>query len=146
MTFAEAVSTCFSKYATFSGRAKRPEFWYFMLFVLLVSIATMILDRMIFDVGYDEDGGVLGAVFSLLVFVPQLAVSWRRMHDTGRKGIWVLLPMAVAPLMVIAVLSNSEPLLNVSIVILVILYIMVLVWFASAGDQGPNDFGDEPYR
>lgn len=78
MTFGESIKTCFSKYADFTGRATRSEFWWWTLFVVLVSLGTSILS--------DK----LSAVFSLAVMLPGLAVGARRLHDTDRSG-WLQL-------------------------------------------------------
>jgi uncharacterized membrane protein YhaH (DUF805 family) len=79
MSFQESIRACLTKYADFSGRASRPEFWWFVLFVLLVTLAlTTIIP-------------VLGNVFGLAMLLPQLAVGARRLHDTGRSGWWQLL-------------------------------------------------------
>ena len=89
MTFAEAVKTCLvEKYATFSGRAPRSEYWYLTLFGYLLSL-------LIFFIGYTFNSPELMMGISLVVclifFVPGLAVSIRRLHDTGRSGWWLLL-------------------------------------------------------
>lgn len=82
MTFNESISTCFIKYATFDGRASRPEFWWFILFTWLVSA------------GLGMINDVLSALFSLGVLIPSLAVGARRLHDTNRSGwlqlLWLL--------------------------------------------------------
>jgi len=89
MTFTEAVKTCLvEKYATFSGRAPRSEYWYLTLFGYLLSL-------LIFFIGYTFNSPELMMGISLVVclifFVPGLAVSIRRLHDTGRSGWWLLL-------------------------------------------------------
>lgn len=84
MTFSESIQICFSKYADFNGRAKRPEYWWFVLFTILVSLAlSMVSD-------------IVSGIFSLAVLAPSLAAAARRLHDTGRSGWWqliVLLPV-----------------------------------------------------
>lgn len=79
MTFADAIKTCFAKYADFNGRSKRPEFWWFVLFGLLVSI------------GLEMASSMLSWLFSLAVLIPSLSVGARRLHDTNRSGWWQLL-------------------------------------------------------
>jgi len=79
MTFADSIKLCFSKYADFNGRAKRPEFWWFVLFCFLVSMALGIAGQM------------LSGIFGLATLVPSLAVGARRLHDTNRSGWWQLL-------------------------------------------------------
>lgn len=83
MTFNESISTCFSKYATFTGTAPRSEFWWFFLFTTLVSL---FLDAM--RAPADD---ILGGLFSLATLLPSLAVGARRLHDTDRSGWWQLL-------------------------------------------------------
>ena len=91
MGFAEAVQNCFSNYVNFSGRARRSEYWFFTLFVCLVQLVLGIVGNMIF--GSPENGGtnILQNIFSLAIFLPSIAVFWRRMHDIGRTGLWFLL-------------------------------------------------------
>lgn len=84
MTFVESIKTCFSKYADFNGRASRSEFWWWVLFVFLVSAATSVI------------GNVVSGLFSLGVLLPNIAVAARRLHDTDRSG-WLQL-VALIPL------------------------------------------------
>jgi len=78
MNFGQAISTCFSKYATFTGRASRPEFWWFFLFqVIVLIIAGVISD-------------ILYGVAALALLLPGLAVGARRLHDIGKTA-WLLL-------------------------------------------------------
>ena len=79
MNFTQAISTCLSKYATFSGRASRPEFWWFSLFQPLVLAVAAMLSETLYAVG------------ALGLLLPMLAVGTRRLHDIGRSGWWQLL-------------------------------------------------------
>jgi uncharacterized membrane protein YhaH (DUF805 family) len=85
MSFSEAVSTVFSKYAVFGGRAGRSEFWWFVLFNLIASLILGVVDHVIFG------REVLGAIYALGVILPALAVSVRRLHDIDRSGWWLLI-------------------------------------------------------
>ena len=98
MTFTEAIRTCFRKYATFSGRARRPEYWWFALFVFAGAFALTMLDGAVFGFGTEEAPRprIFAPVFQLAAFLPLLAAGWRRMHDTGRPGWLVLLPVAIS--------------------------------------------------
>ncbi|MFT5535441.1 MAG: uncharacterized membrane protein YhaH (DUF805 family) [Candidatus Paceibacteria bacterium] len=78
MTFADAIKTCFSKYADFNGRASREEFWYFALFTLLGSLVLNMIDN------------TASVVFSLVTVIPLTAAASRRLHDTNRSG-WLQL-------------------------------------------------------
>lgn len=103
MGFTDAIKTCFGKYVTFSGRASRPEYWWFVLFVVLGSLATGILDSIVFGTGEvtvtddsfsaDSGDGPISTLFALATFLPGLAAAWRRMHDTGRSGLYVIYPL-----------------------------------------------------
>lgn len=94
----DAIKTCLRKYADFSGRASRSEYWWFFLFAVIVTGLFGILDRAIF--GFDAKAGqaprVLSGLFQLAILLPMLAAAWRRMHDTGRPGWYVLLPMLLS--------------------------------------------------
>ena len=80
------------KYAVFSGRARRAEYWYFFLFSLLIGIALGVVSAVIGD-----SKGTLGTLYSVAVFIPGLAVSVRRLHDIGKSG-WILL-LTLIPLL-----------------------------------------------
>jgi len=87
MGFTEAVKACLSKYATFSGRALRSEYWYFYLFNVLASIVLGVVDSMAFGM----QAGILRGLFGLAMILPTLAAGARRLHDTDRSGWWQLL-------------------------------------------------------
>ena len=93
MNMKDAVkSAVFKKYATFSGRASRSEYWWFSLAYSLVYIGTMILDN-IFGTTYDSqspDGWITG-LFLIALAIPSLAVGIRRLHDRGHSGWWTLI-------------------------------------------------------
>ena len=89
MNFGQAISTCFAKYATFSGRASRPEFWWIFLFQILVSIAASML------------GDVVAGLVSLTLLLPALAVGARRLHDIGKSGWWQLIMLTLIGLLLL---------------------------------------------
>ncbi len=103
MGFQEAVQTVLSKYATFTGRAARPEFWWFMLFVFIVNIVTGILDGVLFN------GQVLNTIAMLALLLPQLAVGVRRLHDIDRSGWWMLLALIPVVGWVALIYFNVQP-------------------------------------
>jgi uncharacterized membrane protein YhaH (DUF805 family) len=81
MNFGQSISVCMGKYADFSGRASRPEYWWFYLFTVLLSWAAMIVDS----------SGIVSGIVSLALGLPALAAAVRRLHDTNRSGWWMLL-------------------------------------------------------
>jgi uncharacterized membrane protein YhaH (DUF805 family) len=80
-----AVKTCFKKYCDFKGRARRSEFWWFMLFVIVVSTVISYFGMILPGVGY------VSLAFSLAVLIPELAVLCRRLHDANHGSWWVAL-------------------------------------------------------
>ena len=94
MDFATSIKTCFSKYAVFSGRASRSEFWWFALFGLIGGIVTAVIDVMI--LGYStESYGPTNIIFTVITFLPYLAVGARRLHDINKSGWWQLIVLTV---------------------------------------------------
>ena len=84
MTFGDAVVSAFTKYAVFSGRARRAEFWYFQLFNA-ITVTSMFFIALLFDAG-DAFAGLL-VLYWLATIVPRYALIWRRLQDTGRSGL-----------------------------------------------------------
>ena len=124
MGFVEAVRTCLAKYATFSGRASRSEFWWFALFhaLVLVAIAVIAAVSAMSDVQRVAQAvGVAGAVVYIALILPMLAATIRRLHDRNRSGwsyFWVLVPFVGG--------------------------LIVLIWCLQRGVEGDNRFGPDP--
>ena len=117
MGFGEAVQSVFSKYATFSGRARRSEYWYF---VLLQVIVTAVLNALYSATESVAFSAIL-VLFDLALLVPSLAVCWRRLHDIGRSGAYyffVLIPLVG--------------------------WILLLVWMCQDSQPGANQYGPNP--
>jgi uncharacterized membrane protein YhaH (DUF805 family) len=103
------------KYAVFDGRAGRQEFWMFVLFNAIIMIGLTVIETVV------GGPGILGTLYSLAVLVPSLAVGARRLHDTDRSGWWQLI--------------GFVPLIGV---------IVLIVFFATAGQAGANQYGAPP--
>ena len=86
MTPSQAIRSVFSQYAGFSGRASRSEFWIWWGFLVVVFVAIGAIAALVGPTGF-----IVAAVFALAVFIPNLAVTVRRLHDSGRSGWWLLL-------------------------------------------------------
>jgi uncharacterized membrane protein YhaH (DUF805 family) len=91
MGFAEAVRSCLQQYVGFTGRARRSEYWWFVLFTILVSIVASVLDSILGTMDDETRAGLIGAIASLALLLPSLAVAIRRLHDTSRSGWWILI-------------------------------------------------------
>ena len=113
MSFGEAISVCFSKYATFSGRAARPEYWYWVLFTVLASVIFVLIELN----ASANAGRALDAIFNIATVIPSIAVAARRLHDTDRSGWWQLL-----------------------VFIPVIGWVLLLIWLCQPGTPGGNRF------
>ena len=102
MTFGESVKTCFRKYAVFKGRACRSEFWWFVLFTLIVDVALdfvlgLFMIPLLFKGQFNAESitsistpfSIASLVVGLAILLPSLGVMTRRLHDTNRSGWWV---------------------------------------------------------
>jgi len=99
--FGDAVATCLEKYATFSGRASRSEFWYFVVAAILANLVASIATSLVFA-NEPEVGAIMSLLISFVILIPVVAAGVRRLHDTGRSGWWYLL--AAIPIANIALL------------------------------------------
>nr|WP_297309504.1 DUF805 domain-containing protein [uncultured Flavobacterium sp.] len=94
-------------YANFNGRARRSEYWYFYLFNLIIAIILGFIGILI-------NSTILSNIYSLVVLIPGIAVAIRRMHDVGKSGWYILIPI----------------------------YNLILA--CTDGDKGPNEYGEDP--
>ena len=193
MTLIEATKTSFRKYAIFSGRAARPEFWKFVLFLVLVSIVLTALNSALFgptvtdnvevsisssgeqqtsvSQNYEYNAGWFGTVFGIATIIPLLAVTWRRLHDTGRPGWHVFLPVAGLAVMLAIFFLVAERVTvdatdppssvpvpesvripgNAFLFLIAWLagfgsFIVVIWWLARPTQPGPNKYGPNPHE
>jgi uncharacterized membrane protein YhaH (DUF805 family) len=109
------------KYAVFGGRARRKEYWYFVLFNIIVSIFLAVIDVVTGSFSEEAGIGLLGGIYALAVLVPGIAVSIRRLHDTDRTGWWLLIGLI--------------PLIGA---------IVLLVFMVQDGHPGENQYGPDP--
>jgi uncharacterized membrane protein YhaH (DUF805 family) len=114
VSFQDAVTTALTtKYATFSGRARRSEFWFFQLFSVLAMAVAYFIDLVI---GVQ----IVQVILFFALLVPSIAISTRRLHDINRSGWWYLLWFTV------------------------IGAILLIVWYATEGEPGTNQYGPSP--
>ncbi|WP_194767230.1 DUF805 domain-containing protein [Tamlana sp. I1] len=97
-------------YANFKGRARRKEYWMFVLFNVIFSIIASILDSLLGTL--NEYGGAISLLYSLVVFIPGLAVTVRRLHDVGKSG-WmffiILIPLIGTIWLLVLLVTDSKP-------------------------------------
>jgi uncharacterized membrane protein YhaH (DUF805 family) len=101
-----------SKYATFTGRARRKEYWYFVLFYVLAFIVLAVVDEVTGTLDEEAGIGLLSGIFVLATIVPLIAVTVRRLHDTDRSGWWVLLnlvPIIGGIVLLVFTVLDSQP-------------------------------------
>lgn len=110
MTFTESISTVFNNYTNFTGRASRSEYWWWVLFSILVSAVCSLVQYLIGPIGT-----VLSWAWSLGVLLPAIAVVVRRLHDVGKGGQWyfiIFIPIVGAIWLLVLLLSPGEPFAN----------------------------------
>jgi uncharacterized membrane protein YhaH (DUF805 family) len=111
MTFQDAVRTCLTqKYAGFLGRARRSEYWFFVLFTVVVGIVASIVDA-ILGTRSGSGAGLIQALAQLALLLPGIAVGVRRLHDTSRSGWWLLLgliPVVGAIVLIVFFVQDSH--------------------------------------
>ncbi|MBN2741897.1 MAG: DUF805 domain-containing protein [Rhodobacteraceae bacterium] len=150
-SFLEAIKVCFKKYATFKGRASRSEYWYFMLFMSLITAFGQLA-----TINMGDDGKAISGVISLVTFMPSISVQVRRLHDVDRSGWWLggywLLLFGggsylgfVGYQMLVAgdaanIGTGTSGLLAIWGLVLAIVSIMLLIFSVRHGTRGPNRF------
>lgn len=100
------------KYAVFSGRARRKEYWFFVLFNIIISIVLAVIDGVTGSFSPEAGMGLLGGIYTLAVLIPGIAVSVRRLHDTERSGWWLLIalvPLIGAIVLLVFMAQDSKP-------------------------------------
>ena len=117
MDIQSSTKTCFNKYATFSGRASRSEYWFFILFGVLGGIVTLIIDVMILDYSIESEYTPINLIFSLILIIPSIAVACRRLHDVNKSGWWQLIWLTI------------------------IGGILLFIWYVKEGEKKKNRFG-----
>ena len=125
MNFTEAVKTCFKKYGTFSGRASRSEYWYFILLVSGSILLFVLLGIFAGGPGFAQFIPLMILLY-LGVFVPIISVTARRLHDINKSGWWQLI--GVIPY--VGIIGG----------------IVLLVWYCSDGEKKDNRFGKNIYK
>ena len=121
MGFMDAVRSCLSKYATISGRARRAEYWYFYLAIIIAAIIAATLDVVVGVITFGLGAGIFSIIVTLGIIIPSICVTIRRLHDQDRSGWWILIALVPA-----------------------IGGIVLLVFMILRGTEGDNRFGPDP--
>ena len=160
MTFVDAVKNAFQNALKFSGRSRRPDYWWFFLFVFAGAFVLTLIDMALFG----ADRQVLTRVFQIVVFIPFLAVAWRRLQDTGKPGWWVLVPSAIVVVSSLVagsvgrqmisgvsmtgdmpmVGAGQAGLLLVLSLLQVVAGLLIIWWMTRPSERGANAYGPEP--
>lgn len=135
--FGESIARFYSNYVNFSGRATRSEYWWVLLFQMLVYISLIVAfvgtaGMTDFSGGGDFSGIAIslitaGGLFALLNILPSWALQARRFHDLGQTG-WLVL---------VFVIVNF---------VIGVAFIAQMIWFAMKGEDGPNQYGPDPFQ
>lgn len=115
MNFSTALRSFWSNYKNFKGRARRSEYWFIQLFLVITNLVVAGIDFVL--LGFDVDrfianggGGIVGLIYILVTIVPAIAVLVRRLHDTNRSGWWALIgliPLAGAIVLLVFTVEDS---------------------------------------
>ena len=119
MGLSEAVESVLIKnYSNFSGRARRSEYWYWILFSMIVGIILSLSSIFIGPIG-----SIIQAIWALGTIIPGIAIGVRRLHDIDKSGWWLFLSLAI-----------------------IIGWIILLIWAIKEGTDGSNNYGDDPKK
>ena len=138
VSFPQAIKLGFKNYSNFSGRARRSEYWWFLLFSWLLGFIPLV--------------GIVGSIVGLAVLV---SIATRRLHDIGKSGWWLLIPgipviaAIISGIVLVALIFSDPPgiiiiLLLVPAVAAIATSIILFIWFVRKGDTGPNKYGPDP--
>lgn len=162
LSFGEAVKICFKKYFDFTGRARRSEYWWFVLFICLVRMVCSFIDGILI---FAVDMKFMDAASCVLLFIPSMAVVFRRLHDIGRSGWWsgvsyILLAISILSVLFMAgfdfgVLMDNESMFRTlsgtqrMIALLpfiggLVLCFVILVFSLFDSERGENKYGPSP--
>ena len=140
------------KYAVFSGRAPRSEFWWYTLAVIIASVVANIIDSILGFGGMLAAYGLVSLVLALALLVPGIAVTVRRLHDTNRSGWWILIalvPYGILAFMIggAAATGDMGAMATAGLfgIVALIGAIVLLVFMVLPGTPGDNRYGPDPY-
>lgn len=121
VNFGESPSLLFKNYAQFSGRSSRSAYWWYFLWALIIGVGALIIDVSVFGLDLDDPSasGPIGTITELVLLIPGITLSVRRLHDVNKSGWWSMIAFTVIGI------------------------IPLIMWSMRAGMSGPNDFGPD---
>jgi len=165
MTAGQAIKNCMKKYATFAGRAARPEYWWFFVFCAVLALVLLVMDAALFNtVSKSSQASAqenptenvlyipFTAAFLLAVALPLISAGWRRMHDTGRSGVHLLYPFIVG-FGLYSFISYAgqggdfaEIAVGLIVLVLAISPMIVFWWLSRPSQTSDNIYGPNPHE
>lgn len=158
MNMIEAVKSVLTQYVGFSGRARRSEYWFWILATIIVGIIVAIIEA-VMGIGTDASGPISN-ILNLAIFLPGLAVTFRRLHDTGRSGWWIggfylaiivfglIIGLSFAGLYGAGGDSSFGAGIGTMAIIgvlgVLIYSIVIIVFMCQDSQAGPNEYGPNP--
>ena len=164
MTFRQSIIACLRKVCTFSGRASRSEYWWFFLFCMLGGAISGALEGFINGITRTPNGpSLISGAFNLATFIPGIAVGFRRMHDTGRSGLYLFYPLiAILGLLTFIGLFGPDEMgpsgefilpdgivgaiIIVAGTIIALSPFIVIWWLTRPSQPGQNQYGPNPHE
>jgi uncharacterized membrane protein YhaH (DUF805 family) len=132
------------RYAEFTGRSRRKEYWMYVLLIVVVAVVIGVVEGILGLRGMVGPYGPLSALFLLATLVPSLAVSVRRLHDTNRSGWWLLLSCGPYVLMLLLLFAGMLSLVMIVSLLALAGGLVLLVFMVLEGTRGPNQYGPDP--
>jgi uncharacterized membrane protein YhaH (DUF805 family) len=132
------------RYAEFSGRSRRKEYWMYFLFLVIVNLLVGMVESVVGLAGTVGPYGPLSILVVVVTFVPSLAVGIRRLHDTERSGWWILLPLVPYAISAALLVSGNLSLGGMIGIVGLLCALGLLVLMVLEGTKGPNRYGPDP--
>jgi uncharacterized membrane protein YhaH (DUF805 family) len=153
MGFGQAIAVCLRKYAGFRGRARRAEYWWFTLFYVLLAVAALVVDFVLGTIDMLAGLGLAGGILTIVLFLPSIAVTVRRLHDVNYSGLWLLGYYALLIAVLVYAGMDMELVRTGAVAPIYVLAGALMLFATSAwllvllvlkGTNGTNRFGPDP--
>ena len=132
------------RYAEFSGRSRRKEYWMYVLLIVIAGVVIGMVENMLGFGGAVGPYGPISLLLMLATFVPSLAVTVRRLHDTNRSGWWVLIAFVPYVLLAASMATGSIAIMGLLSLVAMAGAVALLVLTILEGTKGPNQYGADP--